>query len=154
MGFLEKGLSLGGRIRLLRENSGLTQIELADLIKVSHKTIVSYEKDTTKHKLKTLVKIAQICSGEEFMGYLCWLLNGPNAPDVDWSAIEKEYGVKRAPLEELKDIEADDIIMPYQHKKLEEAIRDKDKLINTQEKYIEKLESELKRMRESKELNS
>ena len=154
MGFTEEGLSVGERIRLLRNNSGLTQVELADLIKVSHKTIVSYEKDTTKHKVKTLVKIAQICRGEEFDGYLLWLLNSPNAPDVNWTAVTKEYGIKRNQLEELKDIQVDDIIMPYQYKKLEEAIRDKDKLINTQEKYIEKLESEVKRMRENKELDS
>ena len=73
---------------------------------------------------------------------------------MNWTAVTKEYGIKRNQLEELKDIQVDDIIMPYQYKKLEEAIRDKDKLINTQEKYIEKLESEVKRMRENKELDS
>ena len=64
MGFTEEGLSVGERIRLLRNNSGLTQVELADLIKVSHKTIVSYEKDTTKHKVKTLVKMPKYVAGK------------------------------------------------------------------------------------------
>ena len=150
MEFPEKKMSLGQRLRILRENSGLTQVELAKLIKVSHKTVVSYEKDSTKHKLKTLIKIAQICCGKDFLAWFPWILTAPNAPEVNWSTMKKEYGVERPPVEELKEMKIDDIITPYQYKKLEESIRDKDKLINTQEKYIEKLESELERLRGKK----
>ena len=150
MEFPEKKMSMGQRLRFLRKNNDLTQVELAELIKVSHKTVVSYEKKSTKHKLKTLVKIAQICCGESFFAYLVWLLNAPNAPEVNWSTFEKEYGVERPPVEELKEMEIENWVTPYNYKKLEESIRDKDKLINTQEKYIEKLESELERLRGKK----
>lgn len=53
-------ISLGQKIRLLRESRNMTQKDLADLLKISDKTLSSYECDRWPPDTETCKKIASI----------------------------------------------------------------------------------------------
>lgn len=48
------------KLKELREKRGLTQEELAKLIKIEQNTYSNYEKEKTQPKLETLIKIADL----------------------------------------------------------------------------------------------
>lgn len=52
--------SIGKRIKELRDERGLTQTELADLLGVSQKTISSWEVDRTEPKMGMIEKVCAV----------------------------------------------------------------------------------------------
>lgn len=63
--------SLEERIKETRGSVGLTQVQLAELIDVSLKTVKNYEKDASNISISKLKKIAHKCGVDEV-----WLLTG------------------------------------------------------------------------------
>ena len=57
-------------MKSLRENKGLTQVQLADLVNLSQQTIGHYEVDRAKPDLETLKKFADIfnCTTDYLLG--------------------------------------------------------------------------------------
>jgi len=63
--------SLEQRIKTARTKAGLTQVQLAELVDVSLKTIKNYEKDASTVTVDKVKKIALECKVDEI-----WLLTG------------------------------------------------------------------------------
>lgn len=64
-------LNLGERIKYARESAKLFQEDLAEMVGLARLSIVNYEKNTTKPKTSTLIKIADVCKVSDI-----WLING------------------------------------------------------------------------------
>jgi len=64
---------MGKQLRRLRENSGLTQPELAAKLGVNQSTIVRFEKDTKTPSLALTIQIADVfgCSLDKLVGRRC-----------------------------------------------------------------------------------
>jgi len=63
-------MSIGNKLRSVREEHGYSQVDLAKLIKYSQKTISSWENDRTHPKVKELNRLCQIygCTYEYLTG--------------------------------------------------------------------------------------
>jgi transcriptional regulator with XRE-family HTH domain len=59
------------RLKRARKDAGLTQPQLAELIGVSRRTVVNYEKDASKASVRAVQNIAIECAVDEI-----WLLTG------------------------------------------------------------------------------
>lgn len=53
-------MSIGGNIRIIRENRGLTQSELADRLGISSKTVSSWEVNRTEPKMGMVEKVCAV----------------------------------------------------------------------------------------------
>lgn len=62
MSNMKSSLSLGQRIRLAREKSGLSQSELGQILQLSDKAISSYEVSRAEPSIETLKKISRATS--------------------------------------------------------------------------------------------
>lgn len=60
MGNINFSKKLGGRIKKARESADITQVELAEYLKLNPATINNYEKGNRQPSLQTLNKIADI----------------------------------------------------------------------------------------------
>ena len=69
-------MNIGKRLNKLRNMKNITQLELANILFVSDKTISSWESNRTKPNLEMLVKLAEILSCN--VGYLIY---GDNSKD-------------------------------------------------------------------------
>ena len=84
-------MNIGKRLNKLRNMKNITQLELANILFVSDKTISSWESNRTKPNLEMLVKLAEILSCN--VGYLIY---GDNPKDnveteIKIKISEKEY---------------------------------------------------------------
>lgn len=84
-------MNIGKRLNKLRNMKNITQLELANILFVSDKTISSWESNRTKPNLEMLVKLAEILSCN--VGYLIY---GDNSKDnveteIKIKISEKEY---------------------------------------------------------------
>ncbi len=84
-------MNIGKRLNKLRNMKNITQLELANILFVSDKTISSWESNRTKPNLEMLVKLAEILSCN--VGYLIY---GDNPKDnveteIKIKITEKEY---------------------------------------------------------------
>ena len=52
-------MSIGERIKKLRNKKGITQLELANKLFVTDKTVSSWESDRTEPSLEMLVKLSE-----------------------------------------------------------------------------------------------
>jgi transcriptional regulator with XRE-family HTH domain len=66
----EDAETLGGRIARLRREKGMTQIELAERLRVSQPVISDYENDVIRLPADTVVQIAEVlgASTDELLG--------------------------------------------------------------------------------------
>jgi len=79
-------MTLGEKIEELRSDNGLSQKELAKMLKVAASTISHYETDTHSPDLENLVKIADMFNVS--LDYL--LSRTEESADLKW--LEKEFG--------------------------------------------------------------
>lgn len=72
-------MTLGEKIKQLRENKGISQPQLAEKLGVSFKTISSWEINRTEPNVGMLIKLAEYfnTSIDEISGYNSQLLNTP-----------------------------------------------------------------------------
>lgn len=137
-------MSLEERLKLARKHAGLTQPQLSNLVDVSKRAIVSYEKDASKIQIGLLYQIAKICHINDV-----WLLTGKgNMLDSDLQENQNqlsEPSIKYGYCEskpEIQNLENNDGIVNYQdiieaeHAKLIQGFKNKERAKRLNEKLI------------------
>ena len=81
------------RVRELRINAGMTQIELAEMVHVSSRTIISIEREQFSPSLMLAYRIAQVFGVS--VEALCCLKENMEQEDVEYEAILKRASVNR-----------------------------------------------------------
>jgi len=86
-------MSIGERIKKLRNKKGITQLELANKLFVTDKTVSSWESDRTEPSLEVLVKLSDILDYN--VGYLIYGDNPKNdvETEIKIKITESEYKI-------------------------------------------------------------
>ena len=86
-------MSIGERIKKLRNKNGITQLELANKLFVTDKTVSSWESDRTEPSLEVLVKLSDILDYN--VGYLIYGDNPKNdvETEIKIKITESEYKI-------------------------------------------------------------
>ena len=86
-------MSIGERIKKLRNKKGITQLELANKLFVTDKTVSSWELDRTEPSLEVLVKLSDILDYN--VGYLIYGDNPKNdvETEIKIKITESEYKI-------------------------------------------------------------
>lgn len=93
------------RLKKARKTAGVTQPQLAELIGVSRRTVINYEKDASKAPVLTVQNIAIECGVNEI-----WLLTGQGKMEASTAATPEELTRHQNELKPSKDLERDRIL--------------------------------------------
>jgi transcriptional regulator with XRE-family HTH domain len=96
------------RLKETRKFAGLTQPQLAELIGVSRRTIINYEKDGSKAPVAVVKKIAHKCGVDEI-----WLLTGRGVMKASADTPQADLVRYPNPLKRFKNRDRAAILMEY-----------------------------------------
>lgn len=82
-------MDIGKRLNKLRKTKNITQLELADILFVTDKTISSWESNRTTPSLEMLVKLSEILNYN--IGYLIYGDNFKNDIETEIKITDKKY---------------------------------------------------------------